>query len=220
MRVVIVGAGKIGRYLSADLLQRGHEAALIERDAARLGRVAPEGAFTVVGDACDPQVLERGDVRRADVVVAATGDDEDNLVVSLLSKTEFAVPRVLARVNHPTNEWLFDDAWGVDLAVSPPHLLTAMVEEEISEGEAVTLLRLAHGAMELVEVTLDAHAVSVGQRVGELSLPPDTALVAVVRGEQAVPARQATALVEGDEVVALAPPGRRASLTDTLIGDL
>src|SRR5881398_4253855 len=115
-----------------------------------------------MGDACELWVLEKAQIQTADVVVAATGDDEDNLVTSLLAKQEFAVPRVLARVNHPKNEWLFNEQWGVDAAVSPPHILTAMVEEAVTVGDLVRLVRLEGGKVALVEVTLTDGAPSVG----------------------------------------------------------
>ena len=105
------------------------------------------------GDACEPWVLEEAQMAQAEVVVAATGDDEDNLVTSLLAKQEFAVPRVLARVNHPKNEWLFNEQWGVDAAVSPPHILTAMVEEAVTVGDLVRLIRLEGGDISIVEMT-------------------------------------------------------------------
>jgi trk system potassium uptake protein len=218
MRVVVAGVGNIGRYLSVDLASRGHDITAIDKLPEELARVVADNLQTLVGDACSPVVLERAGVRQADVVVAATGDDEDNLVISLLAKQEFAVPRVLARVNHPTNEWMFDETWGVDLAVSPPHLLTALVEEEVSSGDVVELLRLERGAVHLVEVRLDERSTSVGMRVRDLGLPADVVLVAVVRHGHVVACRGSTPLTEGDEVLALVPPGRQGELRDRLIG--
>jgi trk system potassium uptake protein len=218
MRVVVAGAGNIGRYLSQDLAQRGHTLVLIDRAPEVLAAVASSGMRTHEGDACSPAVLEAAGVRKADVVVAATGDDEDNLVISLLAKQEFAVPRVLARVNHPTNQWLFDETWGVDLAVSPPHLLTALVEEEVTAGDLVELLRLERGAVHLMEVRLDERSYAVGRRVEELDLPPDVVLVAVVRTGHVVACHGATPLAEGDELLALVPEGRQDTLRDRLIG--
>lgn len=218
MNVVVAGAGNIGRYLSVDLARRGHDVTVLEKSPEALASVPAKGLRPVVGDACDPAVLERAGVRDADVVVAATGDDEDNLVISLLAKQEFAVPRVLARVNHPTNEWLFDAAWGVDLAVSPPHLLTALVEEEVIAGDVVSILKLEHGAVHLVEVRLDEQSRAVDQRVGDLDIPTDVVLVAAVRGGHVVPCRGVTPLVQGDEILALVPEGREEALRDALVG--
>lgn len=220
MRVVVAGGGKVGRYLCADLAARGHNVALIEIADAAAAKAAVEvpGVTLILGDACAPPVLERAGVREADVVVAATGDDEDNLVVSLLAKQEFAVPRVVARVNYPMNEWLFDDQWGVDVAVSPPHLLTALVEEEISTGDLVSLLRLQHGQVELVEVRLDGRSPAIGRRVNQLDLPSDVTLVAVVREDRVTPCRGTTPLTAGDEVLALCPTGRQGELRARLVG--
>ncbi|MGH8902068.1 MAG: potassium channel family protein [Egibacteraceae bacterium] len=221
MKVVVAGGGKIGRHLCADLAIRGHDVALIEIADAAVAKAATEGSGVTVirGDACAPPVLELAGVREADVVVAVTGDDEDNLVVSLLAKQEFAVPRVLARVNNPMNEWLFDDQWGVDVAVSPPHMLTALVEEEVSTGDLVSLLRLQHGQVELVEVRLDERSPAIGRRVNQLDLPSDVTLVAVVREEGNVtPCRGTTPLTAGDEVLALCRTGRQEELRARLVG--
>jgi trk system potassium uptake protein TrkA len=154
----------------------------------------------------------------ADVVAAVTGDDEDNLVISLLAKQEFAVPRVVARVNHPTNEWLFDEQWGVDLAVSPPHLLTSLVEEEVSTGDLVSIIRLQRGQVELVEVRLDERSPAIDKRVEDLDLPSDVTLVAVVREGHVTPCRGTTPLTAGDEVLALCASGRVDELRKRLVG--
>jgi trk system potassium uptake protein len=218
VRVVVAGAGNIGRYLAFDLAERKHDVTVIEKSVEALASVHGEQLRLVAGDACAPEVLEQANVRDADVVVAATGDDEDNLVISLLAKEEFAVPRVLARVNHPTNEWLFDDSWGVDLAVSPPHLLTALVEEEVIAGDVVPLLRLERGGVHLMELRLDEMSEAVGQRVGDLAIPDDIVLVCVLRRGQVVPARATTPLDEGDEVLALVPEGRGQVFRELLVG--
>jgi trk system potassium uptake protein len=218
MKVVVAGAGNIGRYLSQDLVDRGHEVTLLDTSEAVLAHNTDARVRTMRGDACSPSVLDRAGTREADVVVAATGDDEDNLVISLLAKQEFAVPRVLARVNHPVNEWLFDESWGVDVAVSPPHLLTSFVEEEVTAGDVVPLLKLQRGDVELVEVRLDERSTAVGRRVEELDLPADVTLMAVLREGHVVPCRATTPLLEGDEILALAARGRVSDVRDLLVG--
>ncbi|MGI9018045.1 MAG: potassium channel family protein [Euzebya sp.] len=218
MRIVIAGAGGVGRYLASELATRGHEMTLIERKPEALAKITADNVTVVDGDACAPDVLERADLRGAAVMVALTGDDEDNLVISLLAKEEFAVPRVLARVNYPTNEWLFDASWGVDLAVSPPHLLTALVEEEVLSGDLISLLTLQRGGIELLEVRLDGNSVAVGQRVDALNLPPDSAIVAIVRGTRVLPARATTPLAQDDEVLALVSAGGLEAVRTALIG--
>jgi trk system potassium uptake protein TrkA len=220
MRVVVTGAGAVGRHLAADLAARGHDVTLIEQDKEILEHVRPDlpGVNTLLGDACEPWVLEDAQLSDADVVVAATGDDEDNLVTSLLAKTEFAVPRVLARVNHPNNEWLFTDQWGVDQAVSPPHILTAMVEEAVTSGDLVRLLRLEGGRVSIVEMTLASDSPGVGKPLYETRMPSDSAVVAILREGHVVIPQPETVLTAGDEVVALAVPEVEQVLRDAIIG--
>jgi trk system potassium uptake protein TrkA len=209
MKVVVAGAGNMGRHLALDLSERGHEVTLIEQEtapAARARHDLPEKVRVLLGDACEPYVLEEAKLGQADVIVAATGDDEDNLVVSLLAKQEFAVPRVLARVNHPENEWMFTEQWGVDTAVSPPHILTALVEEAVSVGDIVRLLKLQRGKVTLVELTLQEGSQVVGRPMYELRLPLDSAIVAIVRAEHVVIPQPETVLAAGDEVMAIATP--------------
>ncbi|MPZ72443.1 MAG: TrkA family potassium uptake protein [Nitriliruptorales bacterium] len=219
MRIFVAGAGNIGRYLAYDLGNRGHDVTLMDLSDEALDMVPGEKIRRMTGDACSPTVLERAGVREADVVIAATGDDEDNLVVSLLARQEFAVPRVVARVNHPVNEWLFDESWGVDLAVSPPHMLTALVEEEVSSGDIVHLLKLQRGKVELVEVRLDASSPAVDRRIEELDLPGDATLVAVLREGHVVVCRGTTPLTEGDEVLAIVGEDQVEQLRKVLVGD-
>ncbi len=218
MKIFVAGAGNIGRYLAYDLGNRGHEVTLMDLSEAALDMVPGEKILRRIGDACAPSVLEDAGLREVDVVIAATGDDEDNLVISLLAKQEFAVPRVVARVNHPVNEWLFDEQWGVDLAVSPPHMLTALVEEEVSSGDIVHLLKLQRGRVELVEVRLDADSPAVDRRIEELDLPGDVTLVAVLRGGHVVTCRGTTPLTEGDEVLALVSEDQVEQLRAVLVG--
>ena len=146
-----------------------------------LFRSAVDGADTLIADACEISALDEAGLDSCQVVVAATGDDKVNLVVSLLAKTEYGVPRVVARVNHPKNEWMFDESWGVDVAVSTPRMLSALVEEAVSVGDLVRLFSFRQGDANLVEITLSPDSPVVGHRVGDQSWPQDTALVAIVR---------------------------------------
>jgi trk system potassium uptake protein TrkA len=163
-------------------------------------------------------VLEKAELRAVDVVVAATGDDEDNLVTALLAKQEFGVPRVLARVNHPDNEWLFNEQWGVDAAVSPPHILTAMVEEEVTVGDLVRLLPLERGRISIVELTVPSDSPTAGRPLYELRLPPDAAIVAVIREGHVVIPQPETVITDGDEIIALAVPESEVALRTTVLG--
>jgi len=221
MRVVIAGAGAVGRHLASDLADRGHAVTLIEQDPATLD-IAREWAPDVhhlLGDACEPWVLEQAGLRNTDVVAAVTGDDEDNLVTSLLAKQEYGVPRVLARVNHPDNEWLFTEQWGVDAAVSPPHILTAMVEEEVTVGDLVRILPLERGRISIVELTVPGDSPNAGRPLYELRLPADAAIVAIIREGHVVIPQPETQIVAGDEVVALASADSERNLRLALVGE-
>ena len=220
MRVAIAGAGNVGLFIANDLHDTGHEVLLIEQNPAVVERaVADEGVEWFIADACEPWVLEDAAMSSTDVVVAATGDDEDNLVTSLLAKQEFAVPRVLARVNHPGNEWLFNEQWGVDQAVSPPHMLTAMVEEAVTTGDLVRLLRLEGGRASIVESKLTAASPATGKALYELRLPPDSTIVAILREGHVVIPQPETVFAADDEVVALSGPESELTLRAAIVGD-
>src|SRR5262249_19510228 len=151
-----------------------------------------------VADACEVSSLRAAGLERCDVMVAATGDDEDNLVISLLAKQEFAVPRVIARVNHPKNQWLFSENWGVDQYVSTPHLITALVEEAVTVGRLIEILQFEGGKARLVEVTLAEGAPVVDRSIAEIDIPRNATIVAVVRGEHVVMPRGDTVFETGD----------------------
>ena len=219
MRVAIAGAGNVGLFLANDLAGAGHEVQLIEESSDVVQRShAAEGVEWLVADACEVNSLRQAGLEKCDVVVAATGDDEDNLVVSLLAKQEFGVPRVIARVNHPKNEWLFNENWGVDVAVSTPHLILALTEEALSVGSLVRLLQLEKGRARLVEVTLAPDAPVIGPTIRELDLPRDSTFVAVVREEHVVVPRGDTVFQAGDEVIALVTPESEDEIRRILTG--
>ncbi|MEJ2868138.1 TrkA family potassium uptake protein [Actinomycetospora sp. OC33-EN08] len=207
MRVTIAGAGAVGRSIAAELIENGHEVMLIERDLAEVAPEAVPQAEWVHADACEVASLEDAQVQNCDVVIAATGDDKVNLVVSLLAKTEFAVRRVVARVNNPRNEWLFTESWGVDVAVSTPRMLAAMVEEAVSVGDLVRLLTLRQGKANLVEVTLPDDTALAGRPVRDVPLPSDAALVAILRGGRVIVPQSDDPLEAGDEMLFVAGEG-------------
>ena len=148
-----------------------------------------------------------------------TGDDEDNLVISLLAKQEFGVPRVVARVNNPKNEWMFNDMWGVDVAVSTPHLITALVEEAVSVGSFIRLLSFEGGKAKLAEVTLADGSPADSQTIVELGFPRDATVVAVLRSERLMVPRGDTMLRTGDEVLVLVTEESEEDVRRILIGD-
>lgn len=220
IRIAIVGAGNVGTFVAKDLSSKGHDVVLIEQNAETIALLEDELSVSWIrGDACEISTLDEAVLSSCDVTVAATGDDEDNLVVSLLAKQEFAVPRVVARVNHPDNEWLFTETWGVDVAVSTPHLLTSLVEEAVSVGDLVRLLRLEQGKVALLEVTLAEGSPAIGKTVSDLKLPPDCTLVAVVRESHVIAPTGETPLHVGDEVMALSAPEAEGDLKSALTGE-
>lgn len=206
MRVAIAGAGAVGRSIARELITNGHQVLLIDKEPAAIKPERVPDAEWLLADSCELSSLEEAHLDQCDVVIAATGDDKANLVTSLLAKTEFAVPRTVARVNHPNNEWMFTEQWGVDAAVSPPHILTALVEEAVSVGDLVRLLKLEHGKVTLVELTLKEGSEVAGRPMYELRLPLDSAIVAIIRDEHVVIPQPETVLAAGDELMAIATP--------------
>jgi trk system potassium uptake protein TrkA len=218
MFVVIVGGGKTGSHLAELLQAEGHEIALVEKRPAVLERLEQEliGVHIVSGDACDPQVLQNVGVSRADVVAVMTGDDEDNLVASLLAKFEFNARRVIARVNNSKNEPLFTPDMGVDVAVSQAHIMAKLIQEQIGVGELMTLFKLQQGDLALVQETLQADSRAVGKAVKDLGFPKESVLVAFVRGPQVLIPYGDTVLQAGDEVLALTNVNERPRLAAIL----
>ena len=220
MRIAIAGGGNVGRYVAKDLMERGHDVVVIEQHKELVDALRDDYDVNwVVGDACELHTLDAAVLSSCEVVVAATGDDEDNLVISLLAKQEFAVPRVVARVNHPDNLWLFTETWGVDVAMSMPHLLTSLVEEAVSVGDLVRLLSLEQGKVALLEVRLAEGSPAEGKTIGDLKIPPDCSLVAVVRDSHVITPSDDTPLHTGDEVLAIAAPEAENDLKRALTGE-
>ena len=204
MRVAIAGAGNVGRSIAGELISNGHEVLLVEREPRAMKVETVPAAEWLLADACELETLVQAGIQTCNVVVAATGDDKVNLVVSLLAKTEFGVDRVVAKVNHPKNEWLFNDSWGVDVSVSSPRLLAAVVEEAVSVGDLVRLLTFKKGGANLVELTLADDAPLVGKLIGAVPWPNDSALVAVLREGRVVLPTPDAALEGGDELLLVA----------------
>ena len=219
MRVAVAGAGKVGRFLAEDLASSGHDVILIDKDVDLVSSLDPvKGIRFAAADACEVASITALDIDQVDVMVAVTGDDEDNLVISLLAKQEFAVPRVIARVNHPKNHWLFNESWGVDVAVSTPQILAGLVEEAVSVGSLVRLLQFEGGSANLVEVTLAEGSPAEGIALADLDIPRDATIVAVVRQDRLVVPRGDTVLSAGDEVLALVIGDAEDAVRRLLVG--
>lgn len=218
LRVAVAGAGVVGRSIARELAAGGHDVLLMDKRRSVLDPGEPAGIDARVGDACELSFLEELRLQDRDVVVAATGDDKANLVVSLLASTEFAVPRVVARVNNPRNEWLFDERWGVDVAVSTPRLLVSMVEEAVSVGDVVRLLTFRRGGVNLVSVTLPDQTPLAGRPVSRLRLPRDTALVSVLRSGRVIVPQPDVPFEPGDELLFVAPEEAESALSEAVLG--
>ncbi|WP_058233910.1 potassium channel family protein [Devriesea agamarum] len=217
MRIAIVGAGSVGRSIARELVGKRHNVLLIDKYTTpeRLAHV-PQAQW-LQGDACEMSVLAEADLASVEVVVAATGDDKVNLVVSLLAKTEFGVPRTVARVSHPRNEWMFDDQWGVDVAVSTPRIMTSLVEEAVSVGRVVKIFEFSRSDTQMVEITLPETSPMIGRTVGSVRWTPGCVLVGIIRDGKPVAPTAHDALEERDELLFLAEHGSQEALQKLLV---
>jgi trk/ktr system potassium uptake protein len=222
VRVVIAGGGSVGKFIAEQLTSGGHQVLILDNDPNVIRQAAssgePHGVTWLKGDACEIASLSAAEVDKVDVMAAVTGDDEDNLVISLLAKQEFGVPRVVARVNNPKNEWMFNEMWGVDVSVSTPHLITALVQEAVSVGSFVRLLSFEGGKAKLAEVTLAEGSPAADKEIVELGLPRDATVVAIVRQERVVVPRGDTMIRAGDEVIVLVTSESEDEVTAILTG--
>jgi trk system potassium uptake protein TrkA len=216
MRVAIAGAGAVGRSVARELIGNGHRVLLIDRDPNALKPERVPDAEWLLADSCELSSLEEAKLENCDVVIAATGDDKVNLVTSLLAKTEFAVPRTVARVNHPNNEWLFTEAWGVDVNVSTPRIMSALVEEAVTVGDIVRLFTFRQGNANLVEITLPDDSPYVGKPVGLIPWPENASLVTILRDGQVYTPTGEQPVETGDELLFVSSPEAESALQDLL----
>jgi trk system potassium uptake protein TrkA len=217
MFAIVVGGGKVGSYLANSLHEDGHRVVLMEKRQEVIEKVAREVQCEIFqGDACDPEVFEQSGAANADLVVAVTGHDEDNLVICQLAKFSFKVARVIARINNPRNEWLYTREWGVDVAVSAVHIIAKIIREEASLGDIVTLLKLRKGEVALVEVKLSKDSPVLNKAIKDISLPPDCVVVTIIRDTRLVIPAGTTTFLLGDEVLALTTVKNEAKLAEVL----
>jgi trk system potassium uptake protein len=220
LQVLVVGGGRVGAALATLLLDAGHRVAVVERRAevaAALTAELPEAEVTAA-DGTDPTVLEAAGIRRADVLAAVTGDDARNLVVCSLARSEFEVARTIARIVDPSHAWAFGPDLGVDVALDQADLLARLTLEEMSLGEVATLVKLRRGALSLVEERLVEGARAVGRTIDSLDLPPTGVLLAVLRGDEVLPAASSLRLEVGDEVLAVVHADEVGALASALDG--
>ncbi len=205
MRVAIAGAGAVGRSIARELIDNGHDVLLIDKSPHTIKPDRVPEAEWLLADSCELSSLEEARLDQCDVVIAATGDDKVNLVTSLLAKTEFGVPRTVGRVNHPDNEWLFTEAWGVDVNVSTPRIMSALVEEAVSVGDLVRLFTFRQGNANLVEMTLPGDSPYVGTAAGLIPFPDNCALVTILRDGQVYVPDADQPIEAGDELLLVVP---------------
>jgi trk/ktr system potassium uptake protein len=219
MYIIIVGGGKVGYFLSKELLEAGHELVILEKNASRARQIADElGSIVLNRDGCEGKHLAEAGANRATIVAAVTGDDEDNLVVCQMAKHHFDVPRTIARVNNPKNEDLFRHL-GVDEIISPTRMALASIEQDIPVHELLHLAQLEGGELELLEAQISEDSPAIGRRPADISLPDGCSIFVVLRGNTVQPVRSDTVLQAGDKVLAISRAGSNAQLRRELIGD-
>ena len=217
MFVIVVGGGKVGYYLTKELIASGHEVALMEKDRGRAALIRDEiGSVVIAQDGCEGKYLHEAGANRAEIVAAVTGDDEDNLVICQMAKHHFDVPRTIARVNNPKNERLFRHL-GVDEIISPTRMALGSIEQDIPVHELLHLAALEN-ELEIIEAQLQADSPAVGRTPGEIVVPEGCSLFAVVRDGVATPLRSDTVLREGDKVIAIGKADCERMLHEQLIG--
>jgi len=220
MYVLIAGGGKVGTNLTRSLLRAGHEVTLIEQRPYRFDKLEAEFEHQVLrGDATELFVLERAGIKRPpDLIVAATGDDEDNVIICQIARERYAVQRVIARINDPRNQPYFD-LLGISPTVSATAAIMGLIEHEVPEHGLVQLLELRKENLEIVEVTVVRDANCEGKRLRALQLPEGARLISVVRDGKAAVPDQETQLEEGDQLLAILEPGKEDELRRVLLHD-
>lgn len=216
MRVAIAGAGAVGRSVALELIDNGHSVLLIDKESRSIRPDVVPDAQWLLADACELSALSEAQLETCDVVIAATGDDKANLVISLLAKTEFSVPRTVGRVNHPSNEWLFSESWGIDVSVSTPRLMAALVEEAVTVGDLVRLFTFRQSNTNLVELTMPDDSPLVGHRLAEVAWPDDVVLVAILRDNSIQTPDRDRALEAGDELLFVCAESSEDALSQLL----
>jgi len=219
MRVAIAGAGAVGRSIARELIENGHKVLLIDKDPGSIHPERVPQAEWLQADSCEMSSLEEARLDLCDVVIAATGDDKVNLVTSLLAKTEFAVPRTVGRVNHPNNEWLFTEAWGVDVNVSTPRIMSALVEEAVTIGDVVRLFTFRQGNANLVEMTLPDDSPYIGTPSGLIPWPENCSLVTILRDGMVYLPEAEQPIEVGDELLFVASMESESELENLLNPD-
>lgn len=219
MYIVVVGAGKVGYHLTKSLLAEGQEVLIIEKDQAKVDRITRElGATALQGDGAEVATLEQAGLERADVVAAVTGHDEDNLIICQVAKGKFEVPRTVARVNNPRNEFIFAEL-GIDATVSATQVILSVIQQSIPEHPFVHLLTVREGGIEFVELQLNGHSPVTGRTAGEVTLPPHSAVPLLIRRGTPVVVQTDTELEADDRLIAVTTPDQETALRRVILGE-
>jgi len=218
MYVIVIGGGRTGSHLASLLFSQGHKVRVIEHRPDILASVHHELPTEIIyeGDGTDPQVLEELDIQDANVVAAVGADDADNLVAASLAHYQYGVKRVIGRVNNPRNAWLFTPEFGVDVALNQADIIAKLIEEEMSLGDMMTMLKLRRGRFSIVEEKIFPGAQAEGVAVKDLNLPPNCIISGIIRHGEIVIPRGITTLEEGDEILALVDDAARGQLEKIL----
>ncbi len=220
MHIVIVGAGKVGYFLTKRLFLAKHTVSVVDKDKLVCEEIAKQLEVLVVnGDGCDPRILEEAGVKRADVVAAVTGDDEDNLIICQLAKEIFNVRRSVGRVNNPDNEYTFSEL-GIDVPIDSTRIIAKIIEEEVSFSDFVNLMSFKRGKLAIVRVDLPKDSPIINKQVHDIRWPDNSVLVSIVRGEEVIIPKGDTFLQPADDVIALTVIGNEPQLLQLLVGKL
>jgi trk system potassium uptake protein TrkA len=220
MYILIVGAGKVGYFLAKRLCASKNTVSIVEKDKQICEDIAKQLDLLVInGDGCDPEILEEAGAKRADVVAAVTGDDEDNLIVCQLSKELFGTRRTVGRVNNPDNERVFAEL-GIDVPVDATMIIGKIIEEEVSFSDFVNLMSFKRGKLAIVRVDLSPDSPVINKELKDIGLPQDSVLVSILRGEQVIVPKGNTVLMSGDDIIALTIVGNESQLLNLLLGKI
>ncbi len=220
MYIVIIGAGKVGFFLAKRLVNNNHIVSIIDKNKLICEETAKDiEALVINGDGCDPKILEEAGIIRADVVAAVTGDDEDNLIICQLAKERFNIQRTVGRVNNPDNEHTFSEL-GIDIPVDATKIIAKIIEEEVSFSDFVNLMSFKRGKLAIVRVDLPEDSPVINKEIKDITLPKDSVLVSILRGETVIVPKGDTVLQPGDDVVALTLIGNEPQLLNLLAGKL
>ncbi len=218
MYIIIAGGGKVGRYLTESLVNEGYEVLLIERVKAKVEQYTEQlGGVVVQGDACEALVLADAGVARADIVIAVTGDDEDNLVICQMAKRKFNVGRVIARINNPKNEPIFNRL-GIDASVSPTEIILNMIAQQIPSFSFWHISALRDNKLVLIDTLLNSKSPAVNKSINSFKFPPDTSIVSVVRGGKVLPMQPDLILSARDELLIIVERQTEAEVRRLLVG--